>query len=95
MFCSRTFGIVQDMERLLQMKEKTRGRNTDLFGAMNFHIELDPRRQMFGKSGPALVNEKYVQCKGDGDHYPVSITDAELAVFTDEGFATERFNFGE
>jgi len=89
-YSERTFGVGADMRRILKMKAKTRGRNTDLFGEKNFHIELDPRKIMYGASGPALVNDRPITVEGS-DEFPISCNDSELAIFTEEGFDQEIY----
>jgi hypothetical protein len=94
MHSARTFGLVEDMGRVLDVKEKTRGRNTDQFGDMNLHTELDPRRKIFATSGPALVHEAVMTTQSPDD-FPISVTDSELAIFTNEQFSQEVFRYAD
>lgn len=92
MFSERTFGLVEDVARLVSVKSRTAGRNTDLFEKMNFHAQLDPRQVAFPESGPALVNDITIPTQNAGD-FPISVNDAEFAVFTDEQFSREIFQY--
>lgn len=91
-YSDKTFGISNDMHRILRMKAATRGRNTDLFGTMNFHVQLDPRGQIFKMRGPALINDKYLQCDSS-EVIPISTNDGDLAIFTNEQYAQEVFQY--
>lgn len=81
----RSFGVAPDMARIIEMKTKTNGRNTDLFGSMNLHIKLDPRKRFFERTGPALLNDRSLQGIADNE-IPISAVDSDFAIFTDEGF---------
>ncbi|MCE9604342.1 MAG: hypothetical protein K8U03_05490, partial [Planctomycetia bacterium] len=81
----RTFGVVADMGRIIEMKAKTNGHNTDLFGAKNMHIQLDPRKRFFENSGPALINDRLLE-GGAEDDIPIAAVDSDFAIFTNEGF---------
>lgn len=95
LMCSeRTFGLVEDLARLVNVKGKTRGQNTDLFGEMNFHAQLDPRHVAFAEGGPALVND-VTMSTNNADDFAISINDAELAIFTNEQFSQEIFQYME
>lgn len=93
MFSERTHGLVEDMVRVLRIKSKTRGRNTDLFAEKNFHVSFDPRN-VEGVNGPALINDN-LTISSDADEFPIARTDIELAIFTDEQFAKLVFSFVE
>ena len=95
MLSEKNFGVIADMQRLLQVKARTGGRNTDLFGKMNCHVEIDPRRYFFGCSGPALVNDCTIDIQYGPGEFPISWTDAELAIFTDEQFCAEVFQYAD
>lgn len=95
MMSEKHFSVIADMQRLLRMKASTRGRNTDLFGAMNCHIEVDPRRYFFGRSGSALVNDCALSIGYLPGEFTSSWTDAELAIFTDEQFCSEVFQYAD
>ncbi len=88
MTSQRCFVIIRDMERVLQMKARTKGRNTDLFGTMNFHVILDPA-YCYGGWGCSIVNDRYLEGKDNG-RFKISANDSHLALFTNEGFAQER-----
>lgn len=85
MHSQRSFGVAPDMARIIDMKAKTNGRSTDLFGSLNIHIQVDPRKRYFEKSGPALVNDLLLEGMAE-DEIPISAIDSDFAIFTDEGY---------
>ena len=81
------------MIRILQMKARTKGRNTELFDEKNFHIQLDPRHKFFRLSGAALIKDAIVPCDDASMELPISTNDLDLALFTNERHVSELFQY--
>lgn len=80
-----SFGVPADYQRVIRMKVSARGKNTDLFGDFNFHIQIDPLKNHFKSAGAAFVRDKHLNFETALD-IPIAVTDAELALFTHERF---------